>query len=74
MTRKTLTILSIAVIAFIVAILAFILLAKDETPGDSQVTEFTPPPLSENPPMTGSAIDAIDAEMKERRNRRDPAQ
>ena len=38
--------------------------APDES--TSQVSDFTPPPLAENPPMSGADIDAIDREVKER--------
>lgn len=30
----------------------------------SQVSDYTPPPLTDNPPMSGSDIDAIDREVR----------
>jgi hypothetical protein len=30
--------------------------------------EYTPPPLSDDPPMDGSALDSIAREMEQRRN------
>lgn len=38
--------------------------SSSDEPGTSQVTEYTAPPLSEDPPMSGADIDAINSEVQ----------
>ncbi len=55
----------IALLAIPVCLLAA---CSDNAPGDSemQVSGYTVPPLSEDPPMSGSDIDAITREIEAR--------
>ena len=59
----------------VIALIAFLVLAGgvtvaylamgDGTEDPYGTKAYTPPPLAENPPMSGSAIDAIDQEVRE---------
>lgn len=73
-TKKIAIIGAIILIAILLVVAAMALLGGKED-YEAQIgtsTEFTPPPLSDNPPMSGSDIDAIAEEIRARNKNKDP--
>lgn len=67
MNRKTIIILAAVLVALLVAGGAYLLLAGDTVGTEPEpAPEFTPPPLSDDPPMSGDNIDAIMRQMEEK--------
>ena len=70
MTQRTIIIGAIALLAIIILGLGFFFFTGGEdNPAEAQApAEFTPPPLSDNPPMSGSDIDNIHNAIRNRNN------
>lgn len=65
MNRKTIIVLGAVILAIVIAVGGYFIFSSGDEAGDPR-PKFTPPPLSEDPPMGGDDIDAIMKQMEER--------